>query len=154
MTPRLQATRRRSSRRRSRPARPRPRPPPTARQESRARTSPTRKGRWRPRAASTRPTSAPSSGKQRFELLLVEDVQLQLLRLLELGAGARPRDHVVGLRADAAHGLAAERSLADGLRLLRLHAGGEQSRDQLGARTVKYAWTSWAMLGPTPSTRR
>src|SRR5260370_17624958 len=42
------------------------------------------------------------------ELLLVEDCELQLVCLLELRPRARPRDHIVGLGANARCGLPAE----------------------------------------------
>src|SRR5438309_9500429 len=62
-----------------------------------------------PRTPETCSPSLPTSSRQqRFELLFVEDAQLQLLRLLELRTGARPCDHVVGLCAHAADRLAAE----------------------------------------------
>src|SRR5712691_10334036 len=97
------------------------------------------------------------------ELLLVEDVQLQLLRLLQLRAGARPGDHVVRfgahgrrrLAAELAHQrlrvgpphrlhrprenerLARERPFAGGFGRLRLHAGLQQSPHQLSPMAVE-----------------
>src|SRR5258708_28277005 len=91
------------------------------------------------------------------ELPLVEDRELQLVCLLELRPGARPRDYVIGLRAHARRGLTAEpayqrlglgpahpvhgpgeherlarqRPIARRVRRLRLHAGGDQAPHQL-----------------------
>src|SRR5205085_6279551 len=92
-----------SNRPRSRPARGAHGRPPTARPGSRARTNPTEEG---PRLRRTSTTD--SLRQQRLELVLVEDGDLELLRLLQLRAGAQARDHVVGLGADAARRLPAE----------------------------------------------
>src|SRR5262249_20016718 len=77
---------------------------------SRARTIPTSPAGQRRPGGSTTPTSAASLREQRFELLLVEDVQLQLLCLLELRSRPGPRHHVVGPGPDPARRLAAKRA--------------------------------------------
>src|SRR5207249_9164806 len=68
-------------------------------------TSPTPSNR---RSAPRGTSEEPSSRKQCFELLLVEDRQLEFLCFFELRAGARPRDDVIRLRAHAPRGLAAQ----------------------------------------------
>src|SRR5438309_4480091 len=105
----------------------------------------------------------PSLGEQGFELLLVEDIQLQLLRLLQLRARARTGNHVVRLRAHAPDGLApelpderlgvgpahelegagedkrlaSERTVAGGLDGLRSDPHGEELLHQLTAGTLE-----------------
>src|SRR6266850_1432679 len=104
-----------------------------------------------------------SPGHEGEELLLVQDCDLELLRLLQLRTGARPGDHIVGLRAHArdrltaqpanqrlrvgpAHRLhrpgeykrlACQRTLARRLDRLRLHPTSEELGHQLAAMTLE-----------------
>src|SRR2546422_5935386 len=129
--------------------------------ESPARTIPTRQGRPRPRSLPT--TSNVSFGQQGFELVLVENVELQFLCLLQLRAGARSGHNIVRfgahasgglptqlahhrLRVRAAHrlqrageheGFAGEWSIAEKLGFRGLDARREELLDERSARTLK-----------------
>src|SRR5438445_5162788 len=122
----------------------------------------------------------PSLGEQGFELLLVEDIQLQLLRLLQLRARARTGNHVVRLRAHAPDGLApelpderlgvgpahelegagedkrlaSERTVAGGLDGLRSDPHGEELLHQLTAGTLEVGLHLVGHVRPDASIRR